>query len=331
MAKMVKKKKKKIYGPPPALIKPVGNGYMPFFSALLWIATQGFQVKLKKQYDKKAWTGAYQQLVNAVASEKVKAMGRRGSDSEIIPAALFASCQIVRLWDGYNQIRAESGEMYLRGGFYANHAQWIDNSDELVVGVKPVWKQIVVRKSDVGREWPYHLVKSADRSRSDDRPAPKATKGRAHASVPFSLQVGIDPSGSKAVILNLMDLKPAATKLLFVFHRAYARDEAAGKTLENYTWLSVNDLVEELDRDEVAIRKALSRLRREVDDAYAAKFGTQAREGIFVENCPTASGYRINPHTRFVAYQEPESEPVSHARSQTAVTKARSPSISGKT
>jgi hypothetical protein len=328
--KMAKKTKKdKAYDPPPALIKPDGNGYMPFFSALLWIATRGFLIKPDKP--NATWTDAYQQLVNAVASEAVKAMGRSGPTSEVIPAAYFASCPIVRFWDGYSHSLASSGEMYLRGGFYANHAQWIDNSDELVVGVEPVWKQIVVRKSDVGREWPYRLVKSADRSRSDVRPAPNATKVRAHAIAPSSLEVGIDPSGSKAVILDLMDLKPAAIKLLLVLEQAYVGDRKAGKTLENCTCISVKDLAEELGRDEVAVRKAVSRLRREVSEAYAAKFGTPAREGIFIENCPTDSGYRINPHTRFVAYQEPESEPMSHARSQTAVTKARSPNISGKT
>src|SRR3982074_236161 len=100
--------------------------------------------KKRKKPINKTWTKAYQQLVNAIASEKVKAMGRQGADNKIIPPALFASCQIVRFWDGYNQNRAQSGEMYLRGGFYANPAQWIDNSDQLVVGEKIIWDRIVV-------------------------------------------------------------------------------------------------------------------------------------------------------------------------------------------
>jgi hypothetical protein len=323
MAKMVKKKKKKIYGPPPALIKPIGNGYMPFFSALLWIATQGFQVKLKKQYDKKAWTGAYQQLVNAVASEKVKAMGRRGSDSEIIPAALFASCQIVRLWDGYNQIRAESGEMYLRGGFYANPVQWIDHSDQLVVGDKIIWNRIVVQRSDVGREWPYQLAKTANRNRPDDRPAHDSASADSEAIGPASLLVQFHPGGSTGKILGLMDLQPAATKLLLVFQQAYVRDEKAGKALENCTCLSAEELAEELKCGLVTVRKAISSLRAQVSEAYDSKYGIEPSKEILIENCPTGSGYRINPYTRFVAYPRSQPAAVSHARSQTAVTNSK--------
>ena len=69
-----------------------------------------------------------------------KVIGRRESIPEVIPGAYFAACPIVILWNGYSERLATSGEMYLRGGFYANPLRWIDNSDELVVGTKTVWK-----------------------------------------------------------------------------------------------------------------------------------------------------------------------------------------------
>jgi hypothetical protein len=275
MAKKVKKKK--FEGPPAALIQPIGNGYMPLFSALLWIATKGFNEKPDQPTDA-TWTDAYRQLVNAIASEKVKAMGWSGPVSEEIPAAYFASCAIVRFWDGYSEARASSGEMYLRGGFYANHAQWIDNSDELVVGVKTVWKQIVVRKSDVGREWPCFPVKCEDKIPEGSPTPTKAIKVRAGAVAPTSLLVQFDPGASTASILGLLDLQPAATKLLLVFQQAYVTDERVGKTLENCTCLSGKELAEELGLDEVAVRQAVSRLRSNVRKAYNAKYGSTPSE-----------------------------------------------------
>jgi hypothetical protein len=322
MSMAKKTKKDKSYDPPPALIKPEGNGYMPLFSALLWIATRGFAAKPNKP-NNKTWTDAYQQLVNAVASEKVKAMGRRGADSEAIPAALFAACPIVGFWEGYSQSRALSDEMYLRGGFYANHVQWIDHSDQLVVGVEIIWKQIVVQKSDVGREWPYHLITSANRSQSDHRDAPDSGKASARSIVPLSLQIQIHPDCSKADVIGLLELNPAATKLLLVLEQAYATDQKSRKPLEDWTWLSTKDLAEELRREEPAVRQVLSRLRREVGEAYEKKFGVTPSEDIFIEHCRKAKGYRINPHNRFVAYPQSPPVAVSHAPSQTAVTSSK--------
>src|SRR4030088_2464125 len=88
------------------------------------------------------WEDAYHKLIGAVALEKVKVIGRRESIPEVIPGAYFTACPIVTFWNGYSERLATSGEMYLRGGFCANPLQWIDNSDELVLGTKTVWKQI---------------------------------------------------------------------------------------------------------------------------------------------------------------------------------------------
>jgi predicted transcriptional regulator of viral defense system len=116
--------------------------------------------------------------------------------------------------------------------------------------------------------------------------------------------VAWNPKTKCAIVRDIDELKQNASRLLRILHRQYAEDGKAALSPENHKYLSIRDLADALSLDETAVRKELSRTRKAVDLAFLQKFGVKAPAGALIEHSTIVHGYRINPHVRFVDYQQ---------------------------
>tara|TARA_R110002124_G_scaffold183401_4_gene350798 strand:- start:21077 stop:22414 length:1338 start_codon:yes stop_codon:yes gene_type:complete len=153
-----------LWGPPrerqslPELMRPEGDGYMPVYCAAQWIATEGGEVDFDPK-DAARWRAAFDQLLGAVASEKVRVVGLRSGAREQIPGFRFAGCVV-----DYPHVEATldllmSESMYLRSYPYINEERWRKGFDDALVSRKEdFWVQLMVEKGDVQTAWPFTSV-----------------------------------------------------------------------------------------------------------------------------------------------------------------------------
>lgn len=106
------------------------------------------------------------------------------------------------------------------------------------------------------------------------------------------------------------------TNFINVLQQAFHTNEKAKMLFENYTYVSMIELVDELEVNERAVRKVLSRIRQAINLEYVSRYGSQAPHSILIEYSPTKNGYRLNPKTRFVAHAQIATEPLSQQKSQ---------------
>lgn len=159
----------------PQSIPPSGEGYMPLYCAAQWIATKGATVEFDPE-DESVWRVAYDELLSAIASEKVRVVGTCNGQREVVPGFHFAGCQVDYPF-GSAELDVLAGEdLYLRSYPYLDEDHWRGGFDDALINRREDrWTRLMVEKSDVRARWRFPLSETYDdadlRSGMPGRPA----------------------------------------------------------------------------------------------------------------------------------------------------------------
>lgn len=154
----------------PAVIPPDGDGYMPLYSAAEWIATEGGTIDFDPT-DEARWRPAFDQLLGAIASEKVRVVGLRGGIREPVPGYNFAGVLVDYPHTGAPLEVILSGTGYLRSYPYLDELHWRKGfHDALVSRHKDHWTHLLVERGDVRQRWPFAAPETA-KTGAPGRPA----------------------------------------------------------------------------------------------------------------------------------------------------------------
>lgn len=142
----------------PPLMPPDGDGYMPLGCAAQWIATEGGRLGFDPQ-DQSVWRAAFDQLLGAIASEKVRVVGLRSGLREPLAGFRFAGC-VVDYPFSAPSIELILGEtIYLRCYPYIDDEHWRKGFDDALISRhKDHWTQLMVEKGDVRHRWPFARI-----------------------------------------------------------------------------------------------------------------------------------------------------------------------------
>ncbi|MEP7241396.1 MAG: hypothetical protein ABI697_10965 [Devosia sp.] len=141
----------------PPLVPPKGDGYVPLGCAAQWIATEGGSISFEPT-DTSIWAPAFEQLLGAVASEKVRVVGMRAGAREIVPGFHFAGCRVDYPYADATIDLMMSEAVYLRCYPYVDEARWRDGFDDALISRhKDYWTQLMVEKGAVRERWPFVL------------------------------------------------------------------------------------------------------------------------------------------------------------------------------
>jgi hypothetical protein len=134
------------------LIVPGGDGIMPLFDAVHWIASKGHSKDPTAR-----WDSAASELIVALVGNRLAAIGtRRGhSTPEDIPAYD---------WQGVvtNRLKREP-YLSLIGPASEHDSDEGEFQDELYLMreiLEPMWQRLAVKQADVRKLWPFHLTQT---------------------------------------------------------------------------------------------------------------------------------------------------------------------------
>jgi len=159
----------------PETIEPTGEGYSPLYCVAQWIATKGATVQFDPE-DESVWRVAYEELLAAIASEKVRVVGTRNGQREAIPGFHFAGCQVDYPF-GSADLEVLAGEdLYLRSYPYLDEEHWRGGFDDSLINRhEDRWIRLMVEKGDVRARWPFPVPEAHEeailRSGMPGRPA----------------------------------------------------------------------------------------------------------------------------------------------------------------
>ena len=138
----------------PLSMSPTGLGYMPLYCAAEWIATKGGRANFEIA-DEQNWPSAFEALLSAVASEKVRATGVREQLREAIPAAVFSDLRVYYPSGNANDAFLNTGEPYLQSWPYDEN-EWREGcTDQITSNFKVQWSGLMVEKGDIRALWPF--------------------------------------------------------------------------------------------------------------------------------------------------------------------------------
>lgn len=144
----------------PLSMSPAGDGYMPLYCAAEWIATKGGALDFDIS-EEQSWVPAFESLLSAIASEKVRATGIRGHLRESVPAAVFAGLPVFYPSGNTTDSFLGTGEPYLQSWPY-NEDEWRTGySDKITSEFEDQWSALMVEKGDVRALWPFDDPASA--------------------------------------------------------------------------------------------------------------------------------------------------------------------------
>ncbi|UDL87216.1 hypothetical protein LGH82_18635 [Mesorhizobium sp. PAMC28654] len=164
------RKPKEKHDPLPPVMPPVGDGYMPLYCAAQWIATEGGAVDFDPA-DTTRWQPAFDQLLGAIASEKIRVVGLRSGAREPVPSFHFAGCVVdyPHAEGSIDMMLSES--IYLRSYPYVDEEHWRKGFDDALTSrQKDHWTQLMVERGDVRQRWPF-AVGEATKTGAPGRPA----------------------------------------------------------------------------------------------------------------------------------------------------------------
>jgi hypothetical protein len=138
----------------PLSMSPAGDGYMPLYCAAEWIATQGGKVDFDIAVEEH-WPSAFEALLAAIASERVRATGTRNRLREVVPAAVFSDLRVFYPSGNATDTFLGTGEPYLQSWPY-NEDEWRDGyNDKITSEFEDQWSALMVEKGDVRALWPF--------------------------------------------------------------------------------------------------------------------------------------------------------------------------------
>lgn len=139
----------------PQVMRPEGGGYMPLFLAALWLATEGGGVEFDPE-DVDPWQRAFAALLNHVASGDVLISGVRSNLREPIEGSIFGSCRVDYPYQEPPMDLMMSEEFYVSSHPYIDEQHWRGGFDDALKNRwERRWKQLMVRKADIARLWPF--------------------------------------------------------------------------------------------------------------------------------------------------------------------------------
>lgn len=145
----------------PALVRPDGDGYMPLYCAAQWIASESGQVNFSPE-DPPRWRAAYTALLAAITSEKIRVVGLRSGEREIIPSHIFAGIQVDYPFEDPELELMVGPELYLRSYAYRDDEHWRGGFDDALIQKREdKWTRLMVDKPSVRRLWPGRPSKSS--------------------------------------------------------------------------------------------------------------------------------------------------------------------------
>jgi hypothetical protein len=148
------KKSSHSVGALPLSMSPAGDGYMPLYCAAEWIATQGGTVDFDIT-EEQSWVAAFESLLSAIASEKVRATGIRGHFREAMPAAVFGDLRVFYPSGNTMDSFLGTGEPYLQSWPY-NEDEWRNGyNDKITSNFEDQWSALMVEKGDIRALWPF--------------------------------------------------------------------------------------------------------------------------------------------------------------------------------
>lgn len=142
----------------PPLVTPTGDGYMPLYCAAQWIATEGGTIDFDPGTPV-PWRQAFTVLLEALSSDKVKAVGTRDGSREPLPGHHFADCQVEYPFCNPEAEMLWDDTLHLRSYPYLDQESWRRGFDDaLLHGFKPRWTRLMVAKEDVRTRWPFSVT-----------------------------------------------------------------------------------------------------------------------------------------------------------------------------
>ena len=186
------------------------------------------------------------------------------------------------------------------------------HSEELISKGLPASSLLVMTVSTTGAPALAFMGKRGDSLQTwvnevEDERASAATK-KADGD---GLQLAVDAKTKRVVVGDLLQLGDADSRLVQELHAVFQQDLWAGRSPENYQYVTSHKLAESLQIVEPTVRQRVTRCRTAVHDAYKRKFGQDPPKHLLIEN-KAGQGYRLNPHIRFVAIGEIDSTATSH-------------------
>ncbi len=143
----------------PPIMPPEGEGYMPLFCAAQWIATKGGAVQFDP-VDEEIWRPAFNELLDAIASEKVRVVGTRDGQREIVPGHHFAGCAVDYPYKDAELETILSEDLYLRSYPYIDDQHWRNGFDDALMNRwKVCWTRLLAEKGDVRARWPFETIR----------------------------------------------------------------------------------------------------------------------------------------------------------------------------
>lgn len=150
----IPKKSGRSVGALPLSISPAGHGYMPLYCAAEWIATQGGSMDFDVA-EEQNWVPAFDTLLSAIASEKVRATGIRGHLREPLPAAVFGDLRVFYPSGNTNDSFLGTGEPFLQSWPY-DEDEWRNGyNDKITSNFVDQWSALMVEKGDIRALWPF--------------------------------------------------------------------------------------------------------------------------------------------------------------------------------
>jgi len=141
----------------PPLMTPAGDGYVPLYCAARWIASRGGFNDFDPE-DTATWAQAYSELLGAITAERVRVVGLRSGEIEVVPGHKFAGVQVDYPHGDTPFDLMTSNEVYLRSYPYLDDLHWRQGFDDSLVNRRPeLWTRLQVDKGGVRTCWPFEL------------------------------------------------------------------------------------------------------------------------------------------------------------------------------
>lgn len=143
----------------PDLQMPIQDGWMPLTAAAQWIATRGGQVSFAAD-DASSWAPAFDALLAAIASAKVRVVGTPNGWPDIpIPLHHFVDCPVEYPFEETHLDRFFDGPTHLRAHAAYSKEEWEDPfHDSLIKDGEVLWSRLLVSAADVRTCWPFKLA-----------------------------------------------------------------------------------------------------------------------------------------------------------------------------
>jgi hypothetical protein len=259
------------------LLRPDGSGYMPLFTAALWIATEGHRHDVE-HLDQGAWNTAYGELMNRVSAGEVGVTGLHAGERIQVPGHELAVRVVL-------PAAATPLELIFRAEPYLATGPL---GDSLESKGRVKYTQLMVNKASVARYWPYG-------QESTNQPSSLSEPETPGSPPPIRyLQLALD---DKTVVVRDPSFRfgPADSRLIVDLRKTYEQSRQDGLAPESYRFVPLKKLSE----NRQTASKRVRRCRAALEEHYKRSYGQEPPPGLLLQS--TMRGVRLNPETRFVS------------------------------